>query len=144
MNTQDWSPLGWTGWISLQSKGLASLTLNQKLVPQHDSALVMEVEFGGGAELLFQGMKKHQVTLPGQEESWNIQNLLIWVKKNLLKERPELFIAGDSLQPGILVPTGNRWVNWTTSFRIKTVPSSRQRGEEVPLGLSGVSVFVAR
>ena len=22
MNTQDWSPLGWTGWISLPSKGL--------------------------------------------------------------------------------------------------------------------------
>ena len=25
MNTQDWFPLGWTGWISLQSKGLRSL-----------------------------------------------------------------------------------------------------------------------
>ena len=25
MNTQDWSPLGWTGWISLQSMGLSSL-----------------------------------------------------------------------------------------------------------------------
>ena len=25
MNTQDWSPLGWTVWISLQSKGLSSL-----------------------------------------------------------------------------------------------------------------------
>ena len=25
MNTQDWSLLGWTGWISLQSKGLTSL-----------------------------------------------------------------------------------------------------------------------
>ena len=25
MNTQDGSPLGWTGWISLQSKGLSSL-----------------------------------------------------------------------------------------------------------------------
>ena len=24
-NTQDWPPLGWTGWISLQSKGLKSL-----------------------------------------------------------------------------------------------------------------------
>ena len=24
MNSQDWSPLGWTGWISLQSKGLSS------------------------------------------------------------------------------------------------------------------------
>ena len=23
VNTQDWSPLGWTGWISLQSKGLS-------------------------------------------------------------------------------------------------------------------------
>ena len=23
MNTQDWSPLGWTGWISFQSKGLS-------------------------------------------------------------------------------------------------------------------------
>ena len=23
MNTQDWSPLGWTGWICLQSKGLS-------------------------------------------------------------------------------------------------------------------------
>ena len=23
MNTQNWSPLGWTGWISLQSKGLS-------------------------------------------------------------------------------------------------------------------------
>ena len=23
MNTQDWSPWGWTGWISLQSKGLS-------------------------------------------------------------------------------------------------------------------------
>ena len=23
MNTQDWSPLGWTGWISLQFKGLS-------------------------------------------------------------------------------------------------------------------------
>ena len=28
MNTQDWSPLGWTGWISLQSKGLSRVFLN--------------------------------------------------------------------------------------------------------------------
>ena len=28
MNTQDWSPLGWTGWISLQSKGLSRLFSN--------------------------------------------------------------------------------------------------------------------
>ena len=28
MNTQDWSPLGWTGWISLQSKGFARVLSN--------------------------------------------------------------------------------------------------------------------
>ena len=28
MNTQDWSPLGWTGWISLQSKGLSEVFSN--------------------------------------------------------------------------------------------------------------------
>ena len=28
MNTQDWCPLGWTGWISLQSKGLSKVFPN--------------------------------------------------------------------------------------------------------------------
>ena len=28
VNTQDWSPLGWTGWISLQSNGLSRVFSN--------------------------------------------------------------------------------------------------------------------
>ena len=28
MNTQGWSPLGWTGWISVQSKGLSRVVSN--------------------------------------------------------------------------------------------------------------------
>ena len=28
MNIQDWSPLGWTGWISLQPKGLSRVFFN--------------------------------------------------------------------------------------------------------------------
>ena len=28
MNTQDWSPLGWTGWVSLQCKGLSRVFSN--------------------------------------------------------------------------------------------------------------------
>ena len=28
MNTQDWSPLGWTGWMFLQSKGLSRVFSN--------------------------------------------------------------------------------------------------------------------
>ena len=29
MNLQDWSPLGWTAWISLQSKGLSNTTVQK-------------------------------------------------------------------------------------------------------------------
>ena len=32
-NTQDWSPLGWNGWISLQSKGLSRLFSNTRHSP---------------------------------------------------------------------------------------------------------------
>ena len=31
MNTQDWSPLGWTGWIFLQSKGFSSVFSNTRV-----------------------------------------------------------------------------------------------------------------
>ena len=31
MNTQDWPPLGWTGWTSLQSKGLSRVFSNTTL-----------------------------------------------------------------------------------------------------------------
>ena len=34
MNTQDWSPLGWTAWISLQSKGL-SRVFSSTIVQKH-------------------------------------------------------------------------------------------------------------
>uniref|UniRef100_G1MXM9 Ubiquitin-related modifier 1 n=2 Tax=Neognathae TaxID=8825 RepID=G1MXM9_MELGA len=33
----------------------------------------------------------------------DIRNLLKWIKQNLLKERPELFMQGESVRPGILV-----------------------------------------
>ena len=40
MNTQDWSPLGWTGWISLQSsKGLSRIFSNTTVQNINSSAL---------------------------------------------------------------------------------------------------------
>ncbi|ESO85936.1 hypothetical protein LOTGIDRAFT_130181, partial [Lottia gigantea] len=59
--------------------------------------------FSGGAELLFDHIKKHQVSLPQQNDKWTIKKLLIWMKDNLLKERPELFLQGETVRPGILV-----------------------------------------
>ena len=40
MNTQDWSPLGWTGWISLQSKGL-SRVFSSTTVQKHQFFIVL-------------------------------------------------------------------------------------------------------
>ena len=34
-NTQDWSPLEWTGWISLQSKGLSRVLSNTTVQKHH-------------------------------------------------------------------------------------------------------------
>ena len=38
-NTQDWSPLGWTGWISLQSNGLSRVFSNTTVQKHRSSAL---------------------------------------------------------------------------------------------------------
>ena len=39
MNIQDWFPLGWTGWISLQSKGLSRVFSNTQFKSIHSSVL---------------------------------------------------------------------------------------------------------
>ena len=39
MNIQDWSPLEWTGWISLQSKGLSESSPTPQLKSINSSAL---------------------------------------------------------------------------------------------------------
>lgn len=62
--------------------------------------LKLNIQFGGGAELLFDKIKKREVELPAvnkyftysQKEKWTIKELLVWIKDNLLKERPELFL----------------------------------------------------
>ncbi|KAJ8705049.1 hypothetical protein PYW08_012369 [Mythimna loreyi] len=74
-------------------------------------SLNISIQFGGGAELLFDKIKKREVDLPAlkkylpdcQREKWTIRELLLWIKENLLREREELFLQGDSVRPGILV-----------------------------------------
>jgi len=73
------------------------------MVDAQPKKLSITLEFSGGAELLFNKVKKHNVSLPVFSTTWNIRNLLIWIKDNLLKERPELFIQDESVRPGILV-----------------------------------------
>ena len=46
MNTQDWSPLGWTGWISLQSKGLSRVfsntTVQKPSILRHSAFFIVQ------------------------------------------------------------------------------------------------------
>ena len=71
--------------------------------------LTVHIEFSGGAELLFNKIKKHDVQLPDQyvSEPWTLRSLISWIKDNLLQERPELFVLGESVRPGILVLVNN-------------------------------------
>lgn len=76
----------------------------------------VNVEFRGGLELLFSNQRSHKISLPAYvrrntsngatgkqdvDESDNhpadVKCLLIWLKKNLLKEREELFLDGDTV-----------------------------------------------
>ena len=47
MNTQDWSPLGWTGWISLQSKGLprvlSKTTVQKHQILRHSAFFIVQL-----------------------------------------------------------------------------------------------------
>ena len=58
-------------------------------------SLKVTLEFSGGAELLFDKIKKHEVLLKQEDSSGGtltIRELIVWIKVNLLKERPELFV----------------------------------------------------
>lgn len=69
-----------------------------------EEGLRVKVEFSGGAELLFGNEKRIDVLLPmNSNKNWNLKQLIDWLKVNHLKERPELFVSGDSVRPGILV-----------------------------------------
>merc|ERR1712183_501009 len=63
-------------------------------------------EFSGGAELLFDKVKQHELQLDASRQ-WTIKDFIFWIRDNLLKERPELFIQGQTVRPGILVLVNN-------------------------------------
>lgn len=62
----------------------------------------VKVEFGGGTELLLAPPheKKHNITLPRSDATGNLTNvtaLIEYIRKNLITEREELFVDGDSV-----------------------------------------------
>ena len=47
MNIQDWFPLGWTGWISLQSKGLSRVfsSSSKTSILQHSAFFIIQLSY---------------------------------------------------------------------------------------------------
>ena len=69
-------------------------------------AITIHLELSGGAELLFDNVRSHQVTLqPQGPRGCDVAGLLKHIRIHLLKERPELFFSKDlsTVRPGILV-----------------------------------------
>ncbi|KND00902.1 ubiquitin-related modifier URM1 [Spizellomyces punctatus DAOM BR117] len=67
--------------------------------------LTIHLQFSGGMELLFNNEKEKTVTLPDTftPALATLKDLLPWMRDNLLSERAELFMQGDTVRPGILV-----------------------------------------
>ncbi|KAF0906999.1 hypothetical protein E2562_013564 [Oryza meyeriana var. granulata] len=60
----------------------------------------LTLEFGGGLELLLEkSTKVHKVDVQPNDAQGKVmmKGLLSWVKSNLIKERPEMFLKGDSV-----------------------------------------------
>jgi hypothetical protein len=48
-------------------------------------------------DLLFDQQTSISVTLPSTDRGFSMRELLPWMRDNLLRERPELFMQGDSV-----------------------------------------------
>ncbi|KAG7644422.1 Molybdopterin synthase/thiamine biosynthesis sulfur carrier beta-grasp [Arabidopsis suecica] len=83
----------------------------------------LTLEFGGGLELLCDSEKIHKVNvdLPNGADSddFTMTHLLSWVRTNLIKERPEMFMKGDTVRPGVLVLVND--CDWELSGQLDTV-----------------------
>ncbi|KAH0726412.1 hypothetical protein AABB24_001408 [Solanum stoloniferum] len=81
----------------------------------------LTLEFGGGLELLCDSVKSHNINVDPQdgEEQLTMKNLLSWVRTNVIKERPEMFMKGDSVRPGVLVLVND--TDWELSGQLETV-----------------------
>lgn len=66
----------------------------------------IKVELVGGTELLFDNQRLIEVVLPSDNHSstpWTIKMLIQHLLEKHIKERPELFVSGENIRPGILV-----------------------------------------
>ena len=94
MNTQDWSPLGWTGWISLQSKGLSRVFSNTTVQKHQFASSQIEV-----IETL----------------SWAFDEIIIWQLTS--KVLPANLESHQEKSWGKFQDTGSECDPWNVSYK---------------------------
>lgn len=64
----------------------------------------VKVEFAGGMDLLFGGAKEADIEVHSLDgKPVTVVDVMVHCRDKLLTERPELFMKGESVRPGILV-----------------------------------------
>ncbi|KAI3437868.1 hypothetical protein D9Q98_000314 [Chlorella vulgaris] len=64
----------------------------------------VRLEFSGGLDLLFGNQKAVEADIPQQSgHQLTVAEAMAWARDNLLTDRPELFMKGSSVRPGVLV-----------------------------------------
>ena len=139
MNTQDWSPLGWTGWISLQSKGLTRVFSN---------TTVQKHQFFGASFL--QSPLSHPYMTYGKTialTTWTFVGKVMSLLFNILSRlvitflpRSKRFLISWLQSPSavILEPcrgaapadpgySKERWRRWPIQMLIRDIKSNRMR-----------------
>jgi ubiquitin related modifier 1 len=63
------------------------------------------VEFTGGMDLLFGGVKEADIDVvpSAPDKPATVVDVMVYCRDRLLTERPELFMKGGSVRPGVLV-----------------------------------------
>ncbi|XP_019540510.1 ubiquitin-related modifier 1 homolog [Aedes albopictus] len=74
-------------------------TIDEEVI---SAGATITVEFSGGAETLFGGVKEHEVPLDGSKIVL-LEEMLRWLRDNLLTGDPNLFLQENTVRPGILV-----------------------------------------
>ena len=114
MNTQDWSPLGWTGWISLQSKGLSRVFSNTTVQKHQFFSIQLYSQENVGS---------HQRKIPYVHGQRRSPSKSVGGAKSCLESNPiptPVFLPGESHEQRSLVgysPWGCRFIHdWATSL----------------------------
>ncbi|PPD90050.1 hypothetical protein GOBAR_DD12987 [Gossypium barbadense] len=99
----------------------------KNLKPRHYQPKELMIQYimqrrleNGGLELLCESVKIHNVNvdLPKGADKLSMRDLLAWVRTNLIKERPEMFMKGESVRPGVLVLVND--CDWELSGQLDT------------------------